>query len=89
MNQLVQDNFSTSILSQIKTHLLPILFLGLNSLHSVSHGKFLPSPGLQGHQAELVVPTNKNKTCKIKMLTSFKCYNSSTMAKCWSSSPQH
>ena len=34
--------------------------------------KFLPSLGLQGHQADLVVPANKNKTGKMKKLTSFK-----------------
>ena len=36
------------------------------------YGKFLPSPGLQGHQADLVVPTNKNNTHQRKMLISFK-----------------
>ena len=34
--------------------------------------KFLPSLGLQGHQADLVVLANKNKTGKMKKLTSFK-----------------
>ena len=34
-------------------------------------GKFLPSPGLQGHQADLVILTNKNKTCRMKVLASF------------------
>ena len=35
----------------------------------------------QGHQADLVVPTNKNNTNQIKMLTSFKLSSSATIAK--------
>ena len=31
--------------------------------------KFLLSPGLEGYQADLVVPANKNKTGKMKKLT--------------------
>ena len=34
--------------------------------------------GLQGHQADLVVPTNKNNTGQIKMLLSFKLSSSAT-----------
>ena len=44
-------------------------------------GKFLPSPGLQGHQANLVVSTNKNNTGQIRMLISFYLSSSATIAK--------
>ena len=41
----------------------------------------LQSKRAQGHPADLVVPTNKNNTSQIKMLTSFKLSSSATIAK--------
>ena len=41
----------------------------------------LQSKRAQGHPADPVVPTNKNNTSQIKMLTSFKLSSSATIAK--------
>ena len=45
--------------------------VAVDSAGGLVEGKFLPSPILQVHQANLVVPTNKNKTCRMKVMTSF------------------